>query len=292
MKLTSLKTVKEIMERHGLRFNKGYGQNFLINASVPARIADECTDGDFESGILEIGPGIGTLTYELAGRYKKVVAVEIDTTLIPALENTLAEFDNVKVISGDIMKTDIAELCRREFSDIGLRFSVCANLPYYITTPVIMHLLESKAGFDYVTVMIQKEVVARLCSSPGDSDYGAITASVSYYGESKKLFGVPAGCFMPAPKVDSAVMRIRLYDTPPVETRDTGVFFRVIRGAFAQRRKTLPNSLASEFGELDRATLSHIVENAGFSPSVRGEALGIADFARIADLISDAKRNR
>ena len=140
--------------------------------------------------------------------------------------------------------------------------------------------------------MIQKEVVARLCSSPGDSDYGAITASVSYYGESKKLFGVPAGCFMPAPKVDSAVMRIRLYDTPPVETRDTGVFFRVIRGAFAQRRKTLPNSLASEFGELDRATLSHIVENAGFSPSVRGEALGIADFARIADLISDAKRNR
>ena len=292
MRLTDINTVKEIMKEYDLSFKKKFGQNFLINASVPARIADECTDGDFESGILEIGPGIGTLTYELAGRYKKVVAVEIDTTLIPALENTLAEFDNVKVISGDIMKTDIAELCRREFSDIGLRFSVCANLPYYITTPVIMHLLESKAGFDYVTVMIQKEVVARLCSSPGDSDYGAITASVSYYGESKKLFGVPAGCFMPAPKVDSAVMRIRLYDTPPVETRDTGVFFRVIRGAFAQRRKTLPNSLASEFGELDRATLSHIVENAGFSPSVRGEARGIADFARIADLISDAKRNR
>ena len=292
MRLTDINTVKEIMKEYDLSFKKKFGQNFLINATVPARIADECTDGDFESGILEIGPGIGTLTYELAGRYKKVVAVEIDTTLIPALENTLAEFDNVKVISGDIMKTDIAELCRREFSDIGLRFSVCANLPYYITTPVIMHLLESKAGFDYVTVMIQKEVVARLCSSPGDSDYGAITASVSYYGESKKLFGVPAGCFMPAPKVDSAVMRIRLYDTPPVETRDTGVFFRVIRGAFAQRRKTLPNSLASEFGELDRATLSHIVENAGFSPSVRGEALGIADFARIADLISDAKRNR
>ena len=292
MRLTDINTVKEIMKEYDLSFKKKFGQNFLINASVPARIADECTDGDFESGILEIGPGIGTLTYELAGRYKKVVAVEIDTTLIPALENTLAEFDNVKVISGDIMKTDIAELCRREFSDIGLRFSVCANLPYYITTPVIMHLLESKAGFDYVTVMIQKEVVARLCSSPGDSDYGAITASVSYYGEPKKLFGVPAGCFMPAPKVDSAVMRIRLYDTPPVETRDTGVFFRVIRGAFAQRRKTLPNSLASEFGELDRATLSHIVENAGFSPSVRGEALGIADFARIADLISDAKRNR
>ena len=292
MRLTDINTVKEIMKEYDLSFKKKFGQNFLINASVPARIADECTDGDFESGILEIGPGIGTLTYELAGRYKKVVAVEIDTTLIPALENTLAEFDNVKVISGDIMKTDIAELCRREFSDIGLRFSVCANLPYYITTPVIMHLLESKAGFDYVTVLIQKEVVARLCSSPGDSDYGAITASVSYYGESKKLFGVPAGCFMPAPKVDSAVMRIRLYDTPPVETRDTGVFFRVIRGAFAQRRKTLPNSLASEIGELDRATLSHIVENAGFSPSVRGEALGIADFARIADLISDAKRNR
>ena len=143
MRLTDINTVKEIMKEYDLSFKKKFGQNFLINASVPARIADECTDGDFESGILEIGPGIGTLTYELAGRYKKVVAVEIDTTLIPALENTLAEFDNVKVISGDIMKTDIAELCRREFSDIGLRFSVCANLPYYITTPVIMHLLES-----------------------------------------------------------------------------------------------------------------------------------------------------
>lgn len=290
MRLTDINTVKEIMREYDLSFKKKFGQNFLINASVPARIADECTDGDFESGILEIGPGIGTLTYELAKRYKKVVAVEIDTTLIPALEHTLAEFDNVTVISGDIMKTDVAELCRREFSDIGMRFSVCANLPYYITTPVIMHLLESKAGFDYVTVMIQKEVVARLCSKPGDPDYGAITASVSYYGEAKKLFGVPAGCFMPAPKVDSAVMRIKLYDTPPVDTLDTEIFFRVIRGAFAQRRKTLPNSLASEFGELDRAALIQIVENAGFSSSVRGEELGIADFVRIADLIFEVKK--
>ncbi|MBQ7822003.1 MAG: 16S rRNA (adenine(1518)-N(6)/adenine(1519)-N(6))-dimethyltransferase RsmA [Clostridia bacterium] len=289
MRLTDINTVKEIMREFDLNFKKKFGQNFLINASVPARIADECTNGDFDCGILEIGPGIGTLTYELAKRYKKVVAVEIDTTLLPALEHTLAEFDNVTVISADIMKTDVKELCKREFSDIGMHFSVCANLPYYITTPVIMHLLESGAGFDYVTVMIQKEVVARLCSMPGTADYGAITASVSYYGEVKKLFSVPAGCFMPAPKVDSAVMRIRLHEEPPVKTLDTGVFFRVIRGAFAQRRKTLPNSLSSEFGELDRACLTGIVEESGFSATVRGEALGIEDFARIADMIVKAK---
>ncbi len=287
MRLTDINTVKEIMNEYGLNFKKKFGQNFLINAAVPARIADECTDGDFDSCILEIGPGIGTLTYELAKRYKKVVAIEIDTTLIPALEYTLAEFDNVKIISADVMKLDIKKLCMEEFE--GMRFSVCANLPYYITTPVIMHLLESRADFDYITVMIQKEVVARLCSRPGDSDYGAITASVSYYGSVKKLFSVPAGCFMPAPKVDSAVMRIKLYDTPPVNVLDTNIFFRVIKGAFAQRRKTLPNSLASEFGEFDRAVLSEIIESAGYSPTVRGETLGIEDYSEIAVIIYKAK---
>lgn len=285
MRLTDINTVKEIMREHDIEFKKKFGQNFLINAAVPTRIAEECTDGDFDSGILEIGPGIGTLTYELAGRYKKVVAVEIDTTLLPALEYTLGEFDNVKIISADIMKTDVRELCKREFEDAGLRCSVCANLPYYITTPVLMHLLESGANFDYITVMVQKEVASRLCSTPGDSDYGAITASVAYRGEAKKLFGVPAGCFMPAPKVDSTVMRIKLYDRPPVETKDTRLFFRVIRGAFAQRRKTLVNSLASEFGELKRAQLADVVKAAGLEENVRGETLGIDEFAKIADII-------
>ncbi len=292
MRLTDINTVKDIMQQYDLSFKKKFGQNFLINAAVPERIAQECTDGDFDSGILEIGPGIGTLTYELAKRFKKVVAVEIDTTLLPALEHTMAEFDNVVVISADIMKIDIAQLCEREFTGQGLRFSVCANLPYYITTPVIMSLLESGAGFDYVTVMIQKEVVARLCSDPGSAEYGAITASVSYYGEVKRLFTVSAGSFMPAPKVDSAVMRIKLYKQPPVQTLDRSIFFRVIRGAFAQRRKTLPNSLSSEFGELDRMSLTEIVEEAGFLPSVRGEALSITDFARIADIIAARKSSK
>jgi 16S rRNA (adenine1518-N6/adenine1519-N6)-dimethyltransferase len=292
MRLTDINTVKEIMNEYGLNFKKKFGQNFLINAGVPARIADECTDGDFDYGILEIGPGIGTLTYELAKRYKKVVAVEIDTTLLPALEHTLAEFDNVTVISGDIMKLDVNELCKREFSDLGMKFSVCANLPYYITTPVIMHLLESEAGFDYITVMIQKEVVARLTSDPGSADYGAITASVSYYGEVKKLFSVSAGCFMPAPKVDSAVMRIKLFKSAPVEFKDKSIFFRVIRGAFAQRRKTLPNSLSGEFGELDRQSLTNAVEEAGFSPTIRGETLSVRDFALLSDVIADEINKR
>lgn len=288
MRLTDINTVKQIMNEYNLNFKKKFGQNFLINVSVPERIADECTDGNFESGILEIGPGIGTLTYELAKRYKKVVAIEIDATLIPALEYTLSEFDNVKIISADVMKLDIKELCEKEFE--GMHFSVCANLPYYITTPVIMHLLESRAKFDYITVMIQKEVVARLCSKPGDSDYGAITASVSYYGSVKKLFSVPAGCFMPMPKVDSAVMRIKLYDEPPIDVMDTKIFFRVIKGAFAQRRKTLSNSLASEFGEFDRQTIAGIIEASGYNVSIRGEALGIEDYAKIADKLHEMKK--
>ena len=289
MRLTDINTVKEIMREFDLNFKKKFGQNFLINSWVPERIAEECTGGDFDCGILEIGPGIGTLTYELAKRFKKVVAVEIDTTLLPALEYTLGEFDNVKIIPGDIMKTDVAKLCREEFSELGLRFSVCANLPYYITTPVMMHGVESLAGFDYVTVMIQKEVASRLCGKAGDSDYGAITASISYYGEAKKLFNVPAGCFMPAPKVDSTVMSIKLYDEPPVNVKDADILFRVIRGAFAQRRKTLSNSMSSEFGEFSKSQLADIIESTGISPSVRGEVLSLEDFARISDAITDKK---
>ncbi len=282
MKLTSLSEVKSIMERHGLKFNKGYGQNFLINEAVPRRIAEECGASP-ESGILEIGPGIGTLSYELCKRYKKVVAVEIDTSLIPALGETMAEFDNFKVINADVLKVDLPSLIKEEFGDIPV--TVCANLPYYITTPIIMGLLESGCDFDNITVMIQKEVALRLCAKAGDSDYGAVTASVNRYGSVSRLFNVSAGSFVPAPKVDSAVIRIKVDKERKYTVLNENMMTRVIRGAFAQRRKTLVNSFSSEFSELSKEELTEAVTESGFDPNVRGERLGIPDFAKLSDAI-------
>lgn len=285
MKLTSLSEVKNVMERHGLRFNKGYGQNFLINEAVPKRIAAEC-GANPDSGILEIGPGIGTLSQELCRLYKKVVAVEIDTSLIPALGETMAEFDNFKVINADVLKVDLPLLIKEEFGDMPL--TVCANLPYYITTPIIMGLLESGCKFDNITVMIQKEVALRLTSKPGDSDYGAVTASVSRYGKASRLFNVSAGSFVPAPKVDSAVIRIEVDKEKSYVVKDESYMTRVIRGAFAQRRKTLVNSLSSEFSELNKEEITSSVTNAGYSADIRGEKLGISDFAALADSLYNA----
>ena len=282
MKLTSLSEVKSIMEKHGLRFNKGYGQNFLINEAVPRRIAEEC-GATPDSAILEIGPGIGTLSQELCRLYKKVVAVEIDTTLIPALADTMSEFDNFKVINADILKVDLPELIKNEFGDMPL--TVCANLPYYITTPIIMGLLESGCRFDNITVMIQKEVALRLCAKPGDSDYGSVTASVARYGKASRLFNVSAGSFVPAPKVDSAVIRIEVDKERKYSVKDEKTMTRVIRGAFAQRRKTLVNSLASEFSELNKEDLTEAMTEASFAPDIRGEKLGIPEFALIADSV-------
>ena len=284
MKLTSLSEVKNIMEKHGLRFNKGYGQNFLINEAVPRRIAEEC-GASGESAILEIGPGIGTLSQELCKLYKKVVAVEIDTTLSPALGETMAEFDNFKVINADILKVDLPALIKEEFGDMPL--TVCANLPYYITTPIIMGLLESGCRFDNITVMIQKEVALRLCAKPGDSDYGSVTASVARYGKASRLFNVSAGSFVPAPKVDSAVIRIEVDKERKYSVKDEKTMTRVIRGAFAQRRKTLVNSLSSEFSELNKEELTEAIVSASFTPDIRGEKLGITEFALIADAIYD-----
>ena len=284
MKLTSLSEVKNIMERHGLRFNKGYGQNFLINEAVPRRIAEEC-GASTDSGILEIGPGIGTLSQELCRLYKKVVAIEIDTSLIPALSETMAEFNNFKVINADILKVDLSKLIDDEFA--GMPITVCANLPYYITTPIIMGLLESGCNFDNITVMIQKEVALRLCAKPGDSDYGAVTASVARYGRASRLFNVSAGSFVPAPKVDSAVIRIEVDKDRGYTVKSEKLMTRVIRGAFAQRRKTLVNSLSSEFSELSKDELIDAVVSAGYSADIRGEKLGTADFASIADVIYD-----
>ncbi len=284
--LTHMSEVKRLMEAHGVTFNKQFGQNFLVSEAIPERIAEQC-GAEPEDAILEIGPGIGTLTIELARRYSKVVSVEIDRGLIPILSETLSEYPNVTVTNQDIMKTDLKALFEEAFA--GKNVTVCANLPYYITTPILMYLLESGMPIDNITVMVQKEVAQRLTSLPGEELYGAITASIAWYGKVDRLFTVPAGCFMPAPKVDSAVIRISIYKEPPTKVTNTDMLFRVIKGAFAQRRKTLGNSMASVFSEWNKGTLCDLLEKAGYSASLRGETLGIGDFAAIANVFSDYK---
>ena len=286
MQLTNIGTIKELFQRHGFSFSKSLGQNFLISEQVPKNIADAACGWEPEKGrgkgILEIGPGIGTLTRELAARADKVVALEIDSSLIPVLAETLADCPNVSVINQDVLKTDLSALVEREFTSQGLRAAVAANLPYYITTPIIMKLVESRLPLESITVMIQKEVAARLVAPPGDPEYGAITASLSYYGRVERLFNVPAGCFVPAPKVDSTVIRIVLHKEPPVSVKSEQNLFKVIRGAFAQRRKTLANSLCTEF---PKDAVIKAIADAGLAPDIRGERLSLEDFARLSDLL-------
>lgn len=280
--LTSISEIKRIMEKHELQFQKQFGQNFLINPAVPGKIADEA--GKY---VLEIGPGIGTLTRELCMRAEKVAAVEIDRGLIPVLEETLAGFDNVRIICEDIMKLSIADFIDDTFG--GERITVCANLPYYITTPVIMLLLESGAPIDKITVMVQKEVAQRLSANPGTPQYGAVTASVSWYGSVKKLFDVSAGNFIPRPKVDSSVIQISVGEglRGSVSVKNEKLLFRVISAAFAQRRKTFANALFFEFPNISKERISEIILDCGFESGVRGEKLSIRDFLRISDKLSD-----
>lgn len=286
MKLTSVSEVKSLMDRHNISFNKGFGQNFLINDSVPRRIAEEC-GAKREDGILEIGPGIGAMTAELAERYSKIVAVEIDKGLIPILGETLAGFDNVAVINADILKSPLEKIKNDYF---GLKsVTVCANLPYYITSPILMYLLESTVHFENITVMVQKEVARRLCSLPGQPDYGALTASVNRYGKVSKLFDVSAGSFLPAPKVDSSVVRIEIYNEKPYAVFDENILGRTIKGAFAQRRKTLGNSLSTEFGELNKNEINGILASLGYKTGVRGEELSIGEYALIANKIYEIR---
>lgn len=280
MNLCDIRTVREILAAFSTTTKKSFGQNFLINKNVPEEIADNCCD-DENSVIIEIGPGIGCLTAELAKRYKKVIAFEIDETLIPVLKYTLGEFRNVEVINQDIMEVDLAAVIAEKAA--GEKVSVCANLPYYITTPILMRLLESRIAFDSITVMVQAEVASRLAAAPGTADYGAITASLNYYGTPKKLFTVSAGNFMPAPKVNSAVVRIDLYKEKPVVPKNEEVFFKVIKSAFGQRRKTLVNALQTGFKDRSKEELTSIITSLGFDERIRGEKLSTADFAAIAD---------
>ena len=284
MNLCDIKTVKQVMGMFHLTFRKEFGQNFLTDRSVVEDIADSCCD-DENSTILEIGPGMGTLTYELALRHKSVVALEIDRGLIPVLDYTLGEFDNVTVHNEDVMQADLEALLAPAFAE-G-KVSVCANLPYYITSPILMKLLECGLPFDYITVMIQKEVADRLCSPAGGKDYGAITAVLSYYGEAEKLFVVPADKFIPAPKVDSAVIRIRLYKERPYHPKDEALMFRTIKAAFAQRRKTLSNALSAGFSELTKEQINDIIASCGHEPTIRGERLNIAQFVKLSDKIGE-----
>ena len=283
MDLCNLSVIKSLMSDAGISFRKEYGQNFLINRMIPEDIADMCCD-TAESLIIEIGPGIGCLTQELAERYKRVVAVEIDKGLIPVLSKTLADYDNVTVINDDVMKIDLHELVEK-YSD-GMPVSVCANLPYYITTPIIMRLLESGVKFSTITVMVQNEVAARLAARAGSSDYGAITAVLGYYGETRRLFKVSAGCFIPAPKVDSAVVRIDIYDEPKFQVKDERLFRNLIKAAFEMRRKTLHNAIAAKLPQFSKDEILSAITSIGHDERVRGERLSTEDFAKLSDILA------
>ena len=282
MDLCNSNDIKALLGRHGFRFSKSMGQNFLIQGWVPQDIAD-ASGADRTCGVLEIGPGIGPLTVQLAQRAGKVAAIELDRDLLPILAETLSPFDNVTVIPGDAMKLDLAALAAEQFP--GLTPVACANLPYNITTPVITALIEAGC-FASITVMIQCEVAKRICASPGTADYGAFSLFCQYHTVPEYLFEVPPDCFLPAPKVTSAVIRL-VPRTEPVQTlASEELFFRVVRASFAQRRKTLLNGLSAAFGDrLGKDALRQAIAQAGLPEGVRGERLGIQEFARLAHAI-------
>ncbi len=288
MELCNPSVIRALLGEEATSLKKAYGQNFLIRPEIPARIAEECSD-DKNEMILEIGPGIGCLTKELALRYAKVAAVEIDKTLIPILAKTLAEFDNVTVKNIDVLKLDLPAFVKEESE--GRAVSVCANLPYYITTPILMELLESGVPFRSITVMVQAEVAPRLCAKAGDSEYGAITAVLGYYGEVRRLFTVGASSFLPPPKVNSAVVRLDLHREPKYQPKDKKFFFGLIRAAFEMRRKTLVNAISAKY-PLEKSIVSEVLSLLGMSPTVRGERLSTADFCALADaLLPHLKQN-
>ena len=281
LNVCDIQVMKPLLAEHGFHFSKAKGQNFLIAPWVPQSIAEDA-GVDETAGVLEIGPGIGPLTQQLCLRAKKVVAVELDERLEPILEKTVGEFDNLDIIWNDIMKLDVPALVAGEFG--GLRPMACANLPYYITSPILTALLEADC-FDSVTVMVQKEVAQRIAAKPGSADYSAFTVFCQYYAEPKLLFDVPAHCFMPQPKVTSAVIQLKVRKERNWDVLDEDVFFRTVRASFAMRRKKLSNGLASGFSELGKTGAAEVIEAAGFDPNIRGETLGIEEFAKIANEI-------
>ena len=277
-----------VLKKYGFSFRKKYGQNFLINTGVLESIVDTAgiTKDDF---VLEIGPGIGTLTQYLASYAGRVVAVEIDQTLLPILEDTLSGWDNVEILSADILKTDIRKIADEK--NEGRPIKICANLPYYITTPILMALLESGAPISDLTVMVQKEVAERMVTGPGSKEYGALSLAVQYYTKPEISFIVPPSSFMPRPHVDSAVVHMELYREPPVQVDDEAMLFKVIRASFNERRKTLQNGL-SHYSEFDftKEEIKEAIEQCGLPPAVRGEKLALSEFACLANALTALRK--
>ena len=285
MDLCDRREIQTLLERHGFHFSKAMGQNFLIESWVPRDIADSC-GADKSTGVLEIGPGIGPLTQQLARRAGKVVSVELDARLYPVLRETMRGADNFTLIEGDAMRLDFAQVVQEHFAD--LRPILCANLPYNITTPVLTKCVESRC-FDSLTVLIQKEVAQRICAEAGTAEYGAFTVLMQYYTAPQMLFTVPASCFLPAPKVTSAVIHCSVRKTPPVEVVSESALWRTVRAGFALRRKTLVNSLQTGY-QLPKERLTEIVTACGLSPTVRGERLTLEDFARLSNALYAAEQ--
>lgn len=280
MDLTSPRTIRSIQEKFGFTFKKGLGQNFLTSQNVLDEIVDAA---EIENGVIEVGPGFGVLTSALAQNSEKVVTIEIDERLVDVLEYTLSEFDNIKIINADILKLDLHELINKEFN--GKKISIAANLPYYITTPIITKLLEEKLPVKNIVVMVQKEVAQRMAAKPSTKDYGAITVLCQYFTQPSVVMNVPASLFVPPPKVDSAVLKLKVLDKPSVEVKDEKMFFRVVKAAFSQRRKTLLNCLCSNFS-IQKNEMSNLLETIGIVPSRRGETLSLQEFAHIADSLT------
>lgn len=277
--LSDINVIKSVMARHGVTFNKGLGQNFLVDPQICPAMA-EAAGLNENTCAIEIGPGVGVLTAELAKRAGKVLSFEVDNRLLPVLDETLAEFNNVEIINQDVMKADLKSIIEEKCK--GMDIAVCANLPYYITSPIIMLLLESRLPIKSITVMVQKEAADRLCAEVGSRDGGAVTVAVDYYSQSEKLFYVPKESFLPPPKVNSEVIRLTVRKEPPVKVADEENFFRVVKAAFSQRRKTAENSISSGLG-IPKATVATALENAGLEKTVRAEKLTMADFAVLAE---------
>ena len=279
--LSNINTIKKVFEKHGFSFSKTLGQNFLINPSVCPKIA-EMGNAKKGFGIIEIGTGIGVLTCELAKRAEKVVAIEIDERLMPVLKDTLSEYDNIKIINADVMKINLSEVIRDEFERLDV--AVCANLPYYITSPIIMMLLEERLPIKSITVMVQKEAATRLCAELGTRDVGAVSVAVRYFSTPKVLFNVSRGSFMPSPNVDSCVIRLDINENTPDGISDEKFFFKVVRGAFSQRRKTLANSVSSSLG-IEKSKVFEAIKQVGLSENIRPEQLKMQDFVMVSEAL-------